>query len=174
MGRPLIMSPLMEEATDHFARCLSVTSSLVDLNLSKCSMLDRGLMLLANGLLRAKGRTGLRTLRLGANSLRLIDTDCVTSLSELLAAPFCSLTALELNDNPLHDIGALVLAEILQASLHHTIACAPSLLCDFCLRLAEAAPPVGSPALPGALRSSCAAIRGVPPSSRSVRRPTHR
>jgi len=116
VGRPLLMSPLMEEATDHFARTLAANTSLVDLNLSKCSMLDRGLMLLANGLLRAKGRASLHTLRLGSNSLRLIDTECVESLSELLAAPFCSLTSLELDANPLHDIGALVLAEILQAN----------------------------------------------------------
>jgi len=87
-----------------------------DLDLSKSGMVDRGLQLLACGLLRAAGASKLSALRLACNKLRLEDGECISAMRELLGSPDCPLTVLDLGSNRLGNDGAAVLAELIQGN----------------------------------------------------------
>lgn len=115
LQRPMQLS-LHEEVASHCGRMLEINSSLVDLDLSKACMRDRGLKLLSVGLIRAGAAAGLRTLRLQSNELELGDEDCVNALGELLASPVCPLVILDLGCNKLRDNGALVLSEMVSSN----------------------------------------------------------
>ena len=105
---------LHEEHVKHFGRMLAANTTLTELDLSKCGVSDRGVLMLAAALRKAGTSSALRTLRLRANAVRLADAGAVDVLGRLLASPECGLQSLDLTANDLRDDGALVLAEMLQ------------------------------------------------------------
>ena len=83
-------APLMEEATSHFSRMLKVNSTLIELDLSHCTMRDLGLQLLAEELYRAGEESKLASLMLNGNQISLVDSACVNALSLLLGSKTCA------------------------------------------------------------------------------------
>ena len=113
--RSLVSSP-MEEHVEHFGRLLAVSHTLQELDLSKCHVSDRGLLMLASSLRKAGGNSALRALRLRSNQIRLVDEGAIDVLGLLLSSEECVLQTLDLSANNLRDDGALVLAEMVQAN----------------------------------------------------------
>ena len=113
--RSLVSSP-MEEHVEHFGRLLAVSHTLQELDLSKCHVSDRGLLMLASALRKAGANSALRALRLRANQIRLVDEGAIDVLGLLLSSEECALQSLDLSANNLRDEGALVLAEMVQAN----------------------------------------------------------
>ena len=109
-----LVSSRMEEHVEHFGRLLAVGTSLKELDLSKCGVSDRGLLMLMSALRKAGGSSALRVLKLRANQIRLVDAGAIDVLGLLLGSPDCALQSLDLTANDLRDDGALVLAEMVQ------------------------------------------------------------
>jgi len=111
-----LASSLHEEHIEHFGRMLAANTTLKELDLSKCGVSDRGMLMLAAALRKAGTSSALRALRLRANSVRLADEGAVDVLGLLLSSADCALQSLDLTGNDLRDDGALVLAEMLMAN----------------------------------------------------------
>lgn len=115
VSRPLAKT-IMDEHISHFARMLKVNTSLVELDLSKARMGDKGLQLLSEELFRAGPASALLVLKACGNAIGLVEEDCVRALMQLLSADTCRLQELHLGSNSLRDEGALKLSEVIVAS----------------------------------------------------------
>ena len=83
--RSLVTSP-MEEHVEHFGRLLAVNTTLKELDLSKCQVSDRGLLMLSSALRKAGSNSALRALRLRSNQIRLVDAGAIDVLGLLLSS----------------------------------------------------------------------------------------